>query len=105
MDENVMLVPLVDATAVPEVMTLAPITGVPLIVGLVIVGVVRVGLVSVLLVRVCVVTRSTSVELPSGRVSVLLAATAAALIWAYPEVEPFNLIGIRQCSKLNQTAR
>jgi hypothetical protein len=87
---NVMLVPLVDATAVPEVRTLAPITGVPLIVGLVIVGLVKVvdvkvapvmvGLVSVLLVRVCVVIRSTSVEVLDGSVSVLLEATAAASI-------------------------
>jgi hypothetical protein len=41
-----------DETAVPDVMTLAPITGVPLIVGLVIVGVVIAGLVSVLFVNV-----------------------------------------------------
>jgi hypothetical protein len=69
-DENVMLVPLVDATDVPDVITLLAIadTTAPDIVGLV----------SVLLVRVCVETRSTSVELPSGRVSVLLAATAPA---------------------------
>jgi hypothetical protein len=40
-----MLVPLVDATAVPRVIILAPITGVPFIVGLVIVGLVMVGLV------------------------------------------------------------
>jgi hypothetical protein len=39
-----MLVPLVDATAVPEVSKVAPNTGVPLIVGLVIVGLVIVGL-------------------------------------------------------------
>ena len=42
-----MLVPLVDATAVPEVITLAPITGVPPIVGLFTAGLVRVLLVSV----------------------------------------------------------
>jgi hypothetical protein len=40
---KLMLVPLVDATAVPEVIMLAPITGVPLIVGLVKVGEVKVG--------------------------------------------------------------
>ena len=41
------LVPDVDATAVPNVITLALITGVPLIVGLLIVGLVNVLLVSV----------------------------------------------------------
>jgi hypothetical protein len=44
------LVPLVDACEVPEVITLAPITGVPLIVGLVIVGVVSIGVSNVWLV-------------------------------------------------------
>jgi hypothetical protein len=43
-DVKSMLVPLVDATTVPEVIMLAPITGVPLIVGLVRVGVVSVKL-------------------------------------------------------------
>jgi hypothetical protein len=104
---TVMVVPAMDAvkdvvavdTAVPCVITLLAIvdTTAPLMVGLV-----RVGLVSVLLVRVCVVTKSTSVELPDGSVSVLLDATAAASICVNPEVEPFNLIGIRQCSKLTQ---
>jgi hypothetical protein len=47
-----MLVPLVDATAVPEVSKVALITGVPLMVGLLIVGLLIVGLVNVLLVSV-----------------------------------------------------
>ena len=72
----------------PDVITLAPITGVPLIVGLVSVGLVSVvlvnvaplivGLVSVLFVSVCVDDKSTSVEFPSGKVSVLFAAVAVA---------------------------
>ena len=96
-DENVMLVPLVDATAVPDVRTLLAIvdTTAPDMVGLV----------SVLLVRVCVVTRSTSVEVLDGSVSVLLDATAAASICVKPEVDPLSLIGIRQCSKLTQMER
>ena len=62
-----MLVPLVLATAVAEVMTLAPITGEPLIVGLVIEG-----LVSVLLVSVCVTSVPTRVVVASGSETVRL---------------------------------
>ena len=57
-----MLVPLVDATAVPEVITLDAIelTTAPVIVGLV----------SVLFVNVCVASVPTSVVVAAGRVSV-----------------------------------
>jgi hypothetical protein len=56
-----MLVPLVDACAVADVITLAPMTGVPFIVGLV-----SVGLVSVLFVSVCVSVVPTTA--PAGSV-------------------------------------
>jgi hypothetical protein len=69
MDVNVMLVPLVDATDVPEVMTLLAIedTTAPVIVGLV----------NVLLVRVCVAANPTIVSVIAGNVIVLVPETAA----------------------------
>jgi hypothetical protein len=59
-----MLVPDVLATAVPDVITLAPMTGVPFIVALV----------SVLLVSVCVVSVPTTVVVAAGIVAVKLLA-------------------------------
>jgi len=78
-----MLVPLVDATAVPDVITLALITGVPLIVGLLIAG-----LVKVLLVSVSVVALPTRVSVAAGSVTVLVPETAGAESVIAPLVSP-----------------
>jgi len=69
-------VELVGETVVPDVMTLAPITGVPPIVGLF-----TVGLVNVLLVNVCVASVPTSVVVAAGSVAVkLLALLGEAMV-------------------------
>jgi hypothetical protein len=90
------LVPDVDACAVPDVSTLLLIedTTAPVIVGLV-----NVGLVNVLPVSVCVAARPTSVSVTAGSVSVLVPATAGASIVTDPDVEPLSFTGIRQSPK------
>jgi hypothetical protein len=79
-----MLVPLVDATAVPAVITLLPIE--------LITAPVIVGLVSVLLVRVSVVALPTSVSVAAGSVTVFVPETAGADSVIAPLVSPETTI-------------
>ena len=79
------LVPEVVACAVPLVSTLAPITGVPEMVGEV----------NVLFVSVSVVALPTKVSVATGRVSTLEPETAGALNVTEPEVFPATIISAK----------
>jgi hypothetical protein len=76
-----MLVPLVDATAVPEVITLEAIV---LITAPEMLGEVIVGLVSVLFVNVCVASVPANVVVASGSVNVRSVAVDGAAIFRIP---------------------